>query len=1532
MATKVHFVGSKTPITFIFGKDDTLDEEMSNVIKSNTNLFPDDTILTIKQKILRELQGVLPKEDGTFNSNDLYLFATVYRSHPHPSDWVQYIQNQKSIKKQVVFKQLLSNLGYSKKEIDETSVSIPEDYALETLDPWIINHLRIPLGMRPLKTHASSSDFFPVHPFDSYSFETEVEWVSHQNETLLEYGELVKPVLYACLYRDIPDEYRNKYGMINRVVKTTPQVKEGWQRMDKLKKVYEWTQENNTGTSKSGITHLELEWINPEYVVLPLEIIFKNIHANREVPFIKWKNIFRLYCPTRDYRGVKIPELSKMEISKIDRENVQPNLILWKNHGLIIHLMKNGNLQIHIERKTPTPIEELQQMVLETVKPIFIQLNKYLRKTGFSYLISWDTLFRNDPTVVRFSNIQWKFSAKLEMENTIQKKHFGFFEPAFVLLKANSEKKVSDAVMIYRRVSNYDTLNELKEIVRLEIGDKKTGKTGKIVSELEERGFSREKIQAVVQEVLEELQAGKQYFQKKEKGIGCPVTMVQIHDEIQFTVDKINFLENTRVIQQYIEAFIQQVFYKKNLPKSLIIPLIHNTKPLELPIDETENDSIIEQNETEGLFGENNGDEDKGKDEDKDNKEDEDGDETGVLLFNDEDEDGDETGVLLFNDEDEDETGVLLFNDEDEYEDGNRDGNERQEVKKMIEMNIPDVEESPSFMAGGAKKPNTSFSILNRLKERDPELFDVPDQNGKVYSRICPGSSSRYPIVLSKEEKKRIDKKDAELNQESYTEPLEYKKNTYICPRYWNFRENRSMNQAEFDSNPSLLQNLIVDEKDINNDANNRYIYEFKKGKRFDNNNAYKEHVPGFSSKNKNGFCLPCCFSEKDSTFKKNIKECKSLDVSSPLQVDELNDKEKEDDDEEPTKKNRGERGKDKVANVNYILGINIYPLEANRWGQIPPPVQNVINNRGKKEELLLRYGVDRKENQSFLACFADLLNISVKEGKTLLITKVITLDKFVQYQTGVIASRFYNNYRQPSIADIDTEKYQDTVFYKSLELENPDEHDFFTETIRTYERFIDFISSDDTIIDPTYLWDVIATPDEDLFATGLNIVIIEIASNEDTELHISCPVQYYSNSVFYDDKKPTWILIKRPLLSGEKYYEPIYRAIHKNGIRGAIVKDKVFLPEDAETLFPFLTTLDSSQCLRETNVEINPREITANYLFDLFQKKRFQIKKQVVNRYGKTVGFVVEKAPVMGQYIPCFPSILLSKTTQPLERVRLNATVLQKSLTTTIENLQVVKEKTGLPCIGSNLIVSYGDSPKIIGIKTEYLGYIPVVTEAFDENKPSNKLPFEYSSDPIEAEMNSVEPVKGEDIDLSHKYFLEKEFFLAFQGKIRNLLNEYRNEKFRREILRWIHYKPTTTNKENTVDENATFVLRYNRVLLLLRRVAEGIVIFNNFDPRILKRLSGVFSCEHDTAKRTEIQPYCLVRGSPDDGEDKMVFPKKNLVNPESDNETTYFSKLADALVRNHRVQNIVFQPFRFFNMLGSVDYQVNEDELLVG
>lgn len=1505
MATRVHFIGKTIPITIDFGEPTS--SFTDGTIKTKTHLFADDTILTIKQKILEELQEVLPKDKGPYYSNDLYLFATVYRENRTPEDWVQYIQRQEPTRRQTAFKQILSNLGYSKNNIEQTQVSIPEDILAETLNPWLKNQIRIPLGIRPTKTHVSNADFFAVHPFESYLENTGVEWASHQNETLLEYGELIGSEIYACLYEDIPEENRANYGMTNRAVKTTQQAIINWGKMDNQQAVYEWYQTSGSDRTKTaGITHLELEWTHPKYTVLPLEVIFKNIHANSSVPFIRWKNFIRLYCPTRDERGNKVSQLSKTEIAKIERENQLPHLTLWTEQGIIIHILKNGNLQIHINRKKPTPVEEIQQGILDTAKPIIQQLNQYLQKTGFYYPINWETIFRNDPTVVRFSNICWTMTANLEMETTFQKKQLAHLEPMFVLLAADSEKKVSQANLTYRRVSNYDNLNELKEIIRLETGHKKSME--KIVSELEDRGYSPEKIKLVVQEVMEELQAGKQYFQKKEKKFGCPVLLTQRHNEIQITVENISFLENISLLQSYVEAFIQQVFYKKQLPKDLIFSL--SNAPVIEPKEVHETPAVVE--ETEEEEEEVNGEEENGEEE-----------ATGVLLFDDEDENEEATGVLLFNDdEDEEET------------------NDKQAVKDMLQMDIPDVEESPSFMAGGAKKSKASFSILDRLKERDPELFDVPDQNGKVYSRICPGSSSRYPIVLSKEEKKKIDEKDSKLGQSSYGEPLEYKNNTYVCPRYWNFRENRSMSQAEFDKNPTLLENIIQDEKDVNNDANDKYIYEFKKGKRFDKNNRYKEHYPGFSSKNKKGFCLPCCFSEKDKTFQKNIQECKAVPNTQTKNVSTPPDEEEESQEEKITKKGKKQGvPKEKIANANYVLGINIYPLDNKRWGQIYPPIQNVIN-RSDSQRLLLRYGVERQEKQSFLACLAELLELPVKQTKKLLTTKIINLDRFVQYQSGAVASRF-NATATEKETEPDIEKYQETAFYKSQDLENPYELSFLLDTIKTYERFMEYINSNSTTIDTTYLWDVIATPNDDLFSTGLNIVVFEMETNEDTEIHISCPSQLYSNTSFYDNTKPTWFLVKRPLLSGEIYYEPIYEANRKSGARTATIKNKVFLPEEAEEFFPFLTTLNDTMCLsdkdKQQDTSLNPRQMSPQNIFERLRKK-FQVKQQVVNLFGETVGFVVDSVPkVVGQYIPCFPSVFLPKNTSSIveppvmERIQLNAQLLQKPLKTTAENLQFIGSQTGLPCNIKSLVANYESVPKIIGIQTGYLGYAPVVPEDLKAAAPKYGLSVEYSSDPIEAEMNvNIQNTETGD-DLSQKYFLENEFFLAFQGKMRNLLNEYNNENIRREIMKWIRYRQSgeTANKVNS---NATFLLCYNRVLSLLRKVAEGRIIFNDFDPRVLEKLKSVFECQTDDAQRTESQPYCLLRQGAEGQDDKMVFPKKNLANPSEDNETVYFSKLADALTRNQRIQNIVFQPFKFFNMLGSMDYQINEDEILVG
>ena len=71
------------------------------------------------------------------------------------------------------------------------------------------------------------------------------------------------------------------------------------------------------------------------------------------------------------------------------------------------------------------------------------------------------------------------------------------------------------------------------------------------------------------------------------------------------------------------------------------------------------------------------------------------------------------------------------------------------------------------------------------MTSRDPDLFKT-ETTGKYnsYSRSCPSNVKRQPVILTEEEKERIDKE----NSGSYDSAINYgskkdNKHWFICPR-----------------------------------------------------------------------------------------------------------------------------------------------------------------------------------------------------------------------------------------------------------------------------------------------------------------------------------------------------------------------------------------------------------------------------------------------------------------------------------------------------------------------------------------------------------------------------------------------------------------------------------------------------------------------------------------------------------------------------------------------------------------------------
>ena len=232
-----------------------------------------------------------------------------------------------------------------------------------------------------------------------------------------------------------------------------------------------------------------------------------------------------------------------------------------------------------------------------------------------------------------------------------------------------------------------------------------------------------------------------------------------------------------------------------------------------------------------------------------------------------------------------------------------------EEEESDDEESDDDFDYTELSLGGGAKKDNSddmdvdlshlkisgSKSIfLNNLKEKDENLFKKygsSDDKSSFYqfTKGCPGQYKKQPIVLTDEEKRKIDELDAKSNTKSYDESIRYgspgnKKHNYICPRYWCIKDDENMdgkgrslslkqiNDGECGGWDALIKN---DNAKKIPKGKKKAIIEFT-DKRFHREAAeldedhsarnfiYRPMYPGFQkpSKHPENLCVPCCYNK----------------------------------------------------------------------------------------------------------------------------------------------------------------------------------------------------------------------------------------------------------------------------------------------------------------------------------------------------------------------------------------------------------------------------------------------------------------------------------------------------------------------------------------------------------------------------------------------------------------------------------------------------------------------------------------------
>jgi hypothetical protein len=855
------------------------------------------------------------------------------------------------------------------------------------------------------------------------------------------------------------------------------------------------------------------------------------------------------------------------------------------------------------------------------------------------------------------------------------------------------------------------------------------------------------------------------------------------------------------------------------------------------------------------------------------------------------------------NEDDEEEEGMIFDDDDDDDQ-----AEDSREISKGGEGEIIDDKD----LDGKIFKKKEYF--LKKMKTLEPKLFNIEEKDGFTsYSRICQTNTNLQPVILTEDEKNKIDKE----NPGSYSESIKYgsepdKQFYYICPRYWCLKTNSSISEEDVKAGKcGKVMDANSDNKPI---KPGHYVYEFTDPKyHVDENGKYIQHYPGFkpSGSHPKDLCLPCCYNNWDNPSRKKRREqC-------------LN----------PKVENESDKDED-IQNTNYIIGVERATIPKKRFGFLPYSIETFFNFDHNKivtknnsalikenTPILLRYGIEQNKNKSFIGCLADIyieyMNINSSTKKTNvpkikemldIIKKSITLDMFIKYHNGSLPSIFKSK-KKIVLDQVELEEHRNTDFYNSIDFNNDHQVDFLEDTVLAFNNFMEWLSDENSIIDYTYLWDFVTNNNSKLFESGLNLIIINIVNNDITDnMEIVCPTNPYSSKM-YDPRKYSVFILKR-----NDVFEPIYlyeinnKSVNVTKLFHEARQNKSNVMKNIKKILKIIQNTMTNTCYPKSSmpkIYKFKKNVLAFKLYSLLKNVDYNVVSQIMNYQGKIIGLIANKENGNGVtiFVPCFPSSKLEDI-----KIQFMDDDIWKDYRTTIDELRKLSEISEKK-IFSNPKMKIIEDNLIVGILTETNQFIKV--EPPQENIEEDDLDIVNNSDYLIAD-NTITNTKEQDserVDITKKIFLESQFYNAFRTNIRTLLNEPINKENRQKILTIIN------------NSNDYYLLRLNKIEYFLRKMAKGNIVFTDISPEVLNMLEEVSNCTTNCNDKK----YCLI----EDETCKLMLPNKHLLS-NYDNKTIYFGRMADELLRYNRIKLFMFQPKNYLN-LGNNEYKINKDEFIM-
>ena len=1483
-------------------------EEITNIKNNNSidisffnkKIYIDDTIETIKKKY------IMASDDENITYSGLYFFTKEERKLDTELVYRELTQNGKfNITRNRLIAYLL-NID----DLDVSNIPVKEmydyqdifDLNFETKDIWMFSR---PLGQEFLLSddnYIITANPYNTLEYDDFLTQNSSDILTTVNQKLLmQYSNINKNSIFVCHVSDtlnylislnlslkeaisiyfpylsllnIEDliQYESRleelkletYNLIND---------ETWiHNMANVELFYNISEHftDLNLITKQGIKKINII-LNPEYTYhLSLDLLFKILQTNEDLPLIKYnpsrnqENIYRIYADKKATNGKKIPYLTKgkiLQLSKIMAKTDQLSLYLQeKEHNIYLNFYNDGKIEIKLDLSEPLEPEMLDTLIKETCNPIIETLQNILSERGYE-IETFESIFNSNIEIYDLEYvINNNLTKKLNLKSIIK-----CLSSIFNLTSQDHD----GAVLRFKKVADYNEMDS---------------KEAYIVETLNQAGTQDELITGLIDnfnikdldtakkilvdfinqlEVIQErghFKKMRKYKIKSNPGFKTEMIRDKFETSLTTTIYSINNINYLLTIPIYINSIliITQAPEKLSEYAKLIGTQCKGEKYTK---SEIKKDDVIATTLQP----------------------------TSVQQINFDDQDKKEDPSLKKN-----MLAMLIEDSDDETEDEDED---ESESKEEMEGGGDGVDELVDLTGQSLSNPNP---VEARLQKYEPTLFLTNPQKGFAsYSRSCPSSNRRQPIILTKEQKEKIDKD----HKGSYDKYISYKSSPegetyyYICPRYWDLMNKVSLTQEQVDS--GKYGNIIP--QNLKSVPPGGRIYEFNsKVYHKDEKGEYQNLVPGFMKpeKHPDGKCVPCCFKNWDAPAQVKLRQsCQNEEKVA----------------DEPPKD---------TAFKEYVKGPEKFPLENNRIGYLPLQIQqfldidnkecqisNVNTNIKPNHPCLVRIGIEKSSNQSFIGAIAKiylnelstLRNVSISEMKNILIN-ALNIDLFVKLQNGNLIEMFDNG------KDVDLSIYQQSNIFNDLSTSDPDKLKLLNKIASSYENYLAFLNSDN-LIDYRYIWDLICFNNDKLFKQGLNLVIIEIKDDDITgNVGVICPTNHYATS-YFDKNKKTAILIKINDL-----YEPI---ILYEDTKTKYVISRTFSLSGNRSLMKltnFLNLIKNSFNSKCRPLNSLPRiykfeqNFTLNKIISILTSYKYNILSQLVNYNGKIIGVEVNTSYnekiIM---VPVFPSA-------PVKDIPLKWIDLYNGLsyedTTQLLNKINIKTKYNIPCAPRIKVIN---DELIVGIITQSNQFVLINPPQPDTFTDDLVVIDSSNYQEIDKLVMSNDDVDKERLEYIKKIKMESSFYNTFRNIIKIELNKYANNLDREEI--------------NTIvnDPTETYYSKLEKIQTILKKLVENSVNFVEIKDILLKEISDITTCNLLKEDKCSDNSFCLSENNTC----ILLIPKINLIN-ESDNEIVYYGRIADELVRYNLIKLFILQPNEFLNF-NNVQYNLKDDEIIL-